>query len=113
MRILPALLLLVTACAHGRPSEDTPAQRFVGYYEAEWERQVFRPCDTPESWWAWNTGLIEREPAGAPGRFFVVLEGQVSPPGRYGHMGRYPRQILITKVLEVRPAERTSCTSTV
>ena len=107
------LLLLLAGCAHGAQVDDPPAQRFEGYYEAEWERQVFRPCGIRETWWAWNTALIAREPEGAPGRFFVVLEGRVSPTGRYGHLGQYPRQILITKVLEVRPAEGSRCSSTV
>jgi hypothetical protein len=73
--------------------------------------QVFRPCGSREEWWSWSgQSIIEADPRGW-GRVFVVVEGQVSPRGSYGHLGRYPRQIIITSVLEVRSADRTACRS--
>lgn len=111
MRLVAVLIVLLAACAHSPRGEASSTQRFAGYYEAEWERQVFHPCNSPELWWAWNTAPIVQESEGRFGRYFVVLEGEVSPVGRYGHLGRYPRQILVTKVLEVRPEEGGGCGS--
>lgn len=117
MKRLVPLLLLAAACSRttheAEVPEPTPQPRstrqYVGHYEAGWEVQRFRPCQSPESWWTWSTGLIQRDPPGAPGRYFVVLEGEVSAPGRYGHLGAYPRQIVITRVLEARPAGEDDC----
>jgi hypothetical protein len=117
-RVLICLLLLTPGCA-GRSDRDALpvtaaepapiAERFAGYYEAGWEREVFRPCGVQEDWWSWSTGKIIQEDPRGWGRVFVVLEGTVSPPGSYGHLGRYPRQIVITEVIEVRPAESAAC----
>jgi hypothetical protein len=37
---------------------------------------------------------------------FVVVEGELSKPGHYGHNGGYRRQLLVTRVVEVSQASR-------
>lgn len=116
MRLAQIVSLLLTAvllgCASKRSAEEAAAarlqapmqlpQRFAGYYEYAFERQVFRPCGSGEDWWTWGA---PRELQQAPGqRSFVVLQGYVSPEGQYGHLGLYPREIRITGIFEVEPA---------
>lgn len=121
--LLPLLALALAACAHApaaapeerepraqaQPQPEPEPQQYAGYYTAAWEKQAFQPCGQREEWWTWNTHHITRTPAGAPGRYFVVLKGEVSARGQYGHLGMYPRQILVTEVLEVRPATGDEC----
>jgi hypothetical protein len=104
-------MLLGSGCAPrsepGQPlSEPTPAtepvvRQFVGIYEAGWELEVFRPCGIAEEWWSWSTMRIITDDPRGWGRRLVVVEGGVSVLGRYGHLGRYPRQIVITRLIEV------------
>jgi|GEM_PF-2562464 len=94
--------------AHPEPTTAEPyaepereAERFTGIYEAGWELETFRPCGTAEEWWTWSTARIVHDDPRGWGRRLVVVEGEVSAPGRYGHLGRYTRQIVITRVIEV------------
>lgn len=40
----------------------------------------------------------------APQAFYVRFEGELSEPGRYGHLGAYEREVRAFKTLEVRAA---------
>ncbi len=40
----------------------------------------------------------------APQAFYVRFEGELSAPGRYGHLGAYEREVRVRKTLEVRAA---------
>lgn len=91
---------------------EVPVQ-WVGFYEAAWEREVFLPCGVDEEWWSWSTVRIIRNDPRGWGRAFVVIEGRVSARGRFGHLGRFPRQIVITRALEIRPAEEGVCPTTI
>jgi hypothetical protein len=120
--IVMSALLVLAACG-GRqtaPPEPSPepataresdarVERFVGFYEVGWEREVFRPCGVDEEWWSWNTERVIRDDWRGWGRAFVELEGTVSGRGAFGHLGRYPRQIVVTRLIEVRPAEGAAC----
>ena len=33
---------------------------------------------------------------------FLVVEGELSEPGRYGHMGAYHRELRVTTILELQ-----------
>jgi hypothetical protein len=117
--VLVCLVLVASGCAsragagpvasatEAKPG--SPTERLSGFYEAGWEKEVFRPCGTQEEWWSWSTTQILKEDPRGWGRAFVVLEGEVSPPGSYGHLGQYPREIVITRVIEVRPAPGAEC----
>ncbi|MBA3968719.1 MAG: hypothetical protein H0X52_01300 [Gemmatimonadetes bacterium] len=117
--VLVCLVLVASGCASGagagpvasvaEAKQGSPTERFSGFYEVGWEKEAFRPCGTQEEWWSWSTGkIIEEDPRGW-GRAFVVLEGEVSPPGSYGHLGQYRREIVITRVIEVRAAPGAEC----
>lgn len=118
-RLLVCLALLGSGCAShvgaeqvapvASPDPAVAPERFSGFYEAGWEKQVFRPCGLQEEWWSWSTDQIIEEDQRGWGQVFVVLEGQVSPPGSFGHLGQYPRQIVITQVIQVRAAAGAAC----
>ena len=47
-----------------------------------------------------------RNSGGGPyGRVRLVVEGELSAPGRYGHMGAYTHELRVTRVLETRLIE--------
>lgn len=92
------------------PVPATPTGRYAGHFEFDFEKQVFRPCGSREEWWAWGAPADLQRTWGQ--RTFVVVEGEVSGSGSYGHMSRYPRQIRITAVLKQEPGEGEGCPPT-
>ncbi len=41
--------------------------------------------------------------AGGPwGQAHIVVEGELSAPGQYGHLGAYTRELRVTRVIESR-----------
>lgn len=108
--LVAALLLVVSGC--GR----TASRVFEGYYFTGFETSNFVPgehCTSLEpTYWLVaerDSGLHEAlERAGwnpaAFQAFFVRFEGELSAPGRYGHLGAYGREVSVRKVLEVRLA---------
>jgi hypothetical protein len=108
-----AALLAFAACS---PASAAPAdvvtQRlgevtYTGVYELSPERETFRPCGARRAWWVGGSPAELRKRLGQ--RSYVVVRGVVSPEGEYGHMGRYPRQIVITRVLKVSDAAEAGC----
>jgi len=102
-----ALALLLAACTtHPR------AQRFTGLYALSFEMQAFTADGANETWWATLEPQAQAElkaalPADAGPRFGsrirAEVEGRLSEPGHYGHLGAYPRHLTITRVLSAKP----------
>ena len=91
------------------PVPAVPTGRYTGHFEFDFEKQVFRPCGSRERWWAWGMPAELQKSWGQ--RTFVVVEGELSPRGEYGHMGRYARQIRVTRVVRMEPGEGSGCSS--
>jgi hypothetical protein len=91
------------------PVPAVPTGRYSGHFEFDFEKQVFRPCGQREEWWAWGMPADLQKSWGQ--RTFVVVEGELSGRGRYGHMGRYPRQLRVTAVLAEEPGDGRGCSS--
>ena len=102
-----ALTLVLAGCT-------TPAgpQRFTGVYALAFEMQAFTPDGRNESWWATLEPRAQAEmkaalPPNAGPRFGsrirAEVEGTLSEPGHYGHLGAYPRHLTITRVLSAKP----------
>lgn len=134
MRSLVALLAsgLLAAAASDRPAEgvrgspslaartDT-VREYRGMYATGFEISWFRPCDAErgdDMWWVTltNDALRQRDSlakrlTGQPQSVFVRWRGTISPkmPAGTGHMGRGSRYMLVTEVLELRPAEEAGC----
>lgn len=91
-----------------------PGEReFRGYYSQGFEVDSFRACGERQSWWVREgadlrtryAGLAEREYA----EVFVVLRGEITAEGSYGHLGAYTRELSVSRVLELRPAGAGDC----
>ncbi len=122
---MPAAQLLVFAfcaisCTHGPrgPSDQT----YRGTCLLDFERSDFTPEGdgafdgdgnqiSLKRWWLLgNLGeMTSKIGMGHPA--FVVLQGQLSEPGGYGHLGAYERQLHVTKVLEIRQVEAQTYTT--
>lgn len=98
--------LALSACA------STPAapQRYAGTWDWHFETSAFTTDDGQGPWWlhaegeAWEQINAPFAAAGAGpwGRAHLVVEGELSAPGRYGHLGAYSREFRVTRVIEAR-----------
>jgi hypothetical protein len=92
---------------------------FEGKYSISYEASTFQSCDENERWWLLgNLDTLERfremeNPEVGVVKYgivkFVKLEGTLSPEGRYGHMGKYTRELTVSRVIEVRPWKESDC----
>jgi hypothetical protein len=96
-------------------------REYRGTYETGFEISWVHPCAAErgdDSWWVTlsNDALRQRDSlakqlAGAPRTVFVRWRGTVSPkmPAGAGHKGRGSRYLLVTEILELKPAEEAGC----
>lgn len=83
-----------------------PVRTYSGSYTPGWEFSDFTPVSSKETWWL--SGNLERfsplkegyHPHGV--HLFVTVEAQLSSPGQYGHLGHFPRELRVTRVISVR-----------
>lgn len=107
---------LVGACAAWGPTQPS-ATRYRGLYVFGFETSSFVPDGAERGWWVEATPEARQalHAAAAPIRqpndaIFVhaEVEGELSPPGQYGHLGAFERRLMITRVISAtvqpRPA---------
>lgn len=81
-----------------------------GFYE-----DALCPDDRESSWLAWTSDSMFAErledetgvaPFSAPDTlvFRVTITGEVSPPGEYGHLGQYPREVTVFELIDAELA---------
>lgn len=108
--LLLALPLLLAGCV--KTITDPAAVVYEGFYAWGFEVSSFQPCENDESWWVTGGDLTSRYREIATQDYqpvFVVLAGEAGPPGSYGHMGAYSREIAVREVLEMRPVREGDC----
>jgi hypothetical protein len=96
---IPSLLLVLATTS--APS----AGRWSGEYCRGFERNDFQADGQNEKWWVVDkTGKLQTllpKPLGVPqGTIRVAVSGELSPVGRYGHLGLYRHQLVVTQVHE-------------
>jgi hypothetical protein len=103
-------------CATSEPAAETstwgPVRTYSGSYEPGWEFSDFTPVGGTETWWL--SGNLKRiypfqegyHPHGV--HLFVTVEGQLSSPGHYGHLSRFPHELRVTRVISVRRLHKAS-----
>lgn len=111
--MLAAVWLAACASTQTQPQGPPPVQRFTGIYYQNFELRGFRPDGHEGAWWvsaseaAWGQLF-----AGTPDGFVpppmgfeieVEVDARLSEPGRYGHLGSFPRAIHFERVLEAHP----------
>jgi hypothetical protein len=84
-----------------------------GYYFSAFETSSFRPCGEDESWWLTPNSefnqrylALQEDDAAPRGRTLgphvrVRFEGDRSERGLHGHLGAYPYEIRVTRLLEI------------
>lgn len=103
---IAAAALLLTACATAEPQGP---RRFAGTWDFHFETSSF-VSDAGEGpyWLAANGDVWPQltapfaEQGGPWGTLDVVIEGELSAPGQYGHLGAYERELRITRVISSR-----------
>jgi hypothetical protein len=100
--------------------ELNPGAMFRGHYSTSFEHSGFKDCEDPsEPWgWWWSQGsraagseLFEElgpNPDDPPG-IYVQLDGVLSEPGEWGHLGQYERELTATHIYYVAHAKAADC----
>lgn len=121
-KLIPLLVLVLASACNGLPQLPNSTTTFSGYYTSAFETSAFLSCDQQAAGLAaayWlsaepRANFFEQfsklgtpTPTGAtpapytPQSAFVKFEGKLSPPGQYGHLGMYSREITLTKLLAI------------
>lgn len=94
-------------------------REYRGLYETGFEVSWFHPCGAQpgdDTWWVTLTDpalqqrdSLARKLTGPSRSVFVRWRGTTSMKMPAGHMGRGTRYMLVSEVLELRPAEEAGC----
>jgi len=82
-----------------------PEQVFEGEYAINFETSVFTPDDAPRAEAVWLAGWEDRpgDNGGAIRRYHLRFVGRhTADPGRYGGLGAYRHEVLITRLISAR-----------
>jgi hypothetical protein len=129
-----ALLVLLAACqgniqvvgvtTPGAPtaivnSDDLMSQElFEGGYAYGFETSAFLPCGLHEQWWVTPANgevgeeLVRMYNAISDEQFknaYSRLRGKISARGKYGHLGFYEREFVVTEVVDLRARQEGDC----
>jgi hypothetical protein len=103
--LLPLALGACAATPSGR-------QRFKGVWDFHFETSAFTTEDGAGPYWlsadgaTWEALSAPFGEVGSPwGRVAIEIEGELSAPGGYGHLGTYARELVVTRVLSARLIE--------
>jgi len=119
VNVVVLFLFLVACSANESPTAplgpateaDSPEhQTYKGYYVWGFERSEFRPINDLEQRW-WLSGAIEncpflnfnQERYSPWHQTYLEVQGVLSPPGQYGHLAFYKRELTIVKAISCRP----------
>lgn len=109
--VLVTLGLGLVGCATVGPSA---VSRFAGVWDWRFETSSFAPEPASDGpWWlfadgdAWEqlSAPITRSGGGPWGRAHLLVEGELSAPGAFGHLSAYRRELRVTQVIEARVIE--------
>jgi len=112
-RAFLAAALVLSACAASPaaqgPQRDEGPKRYEGLWDFHFETSSFTTADGEGPWWlsgegeTWPALTAPFTEAGTPwGTLEIVIEGELSEPGQYGHLGAYERELRITRVISSR-----------
>jgi hypothetical protein len=104
----PTLLVMLAIAGCSRPP--TPPATYSGYYESDGvEYSTFRPMGNPSERWQLAGPHpcafinFDQERHRPWHRVFMEVQGTLSPPGKYGHMGLNQRELSVIRVVSCRP----------
>src|SRR5262245_1171843 len=70
---------------------------YSGYYSRGRELSFFQPQGSSERWWLSNYEKIEATQAAQNSEIYLVVQGSITPKGRYGHLGAYDRELRVSQ----------------
>jgi hypothetical protein len=97
-----------------------PAKRFRGYLVLDEESAGFSPFEQGREHWWFVPGKVGSDEVGkyfpkSPEQFYIALVeivGRVGPPGAYGHLQAYDREIEMDEFTHIRPSSMSELQST-
>jgi hypothetical protein len=107
---MSCLGLLAAGCAS---ATSEPVSTYSGEWDWNFETSAFTTSDGRGPWWLSGEGDVW-EHISAPitqggngpwGRVRLTVEGELSAPGTYGHMGAYERELRVTRVISAELIE--------
>jgi hypothetical protein len=116
--VLTSILLAGAACSYTSSGRDAIHR---GVYTRAYEHNGFHPCGSDEVWWVTNQSdflgtlysrvkppdhLLESYGDDRSYNVYMECQGELSGKGRYGHLGAFPREFKVTRVMEVRPFDQ-------
>ena len=110
-RVFLAGLLGLALAACTTPSSGG-SQRFSGTWDWHFETSSFVTDEGRGPYWlaaegdTWDAlnAPLRASGEGPWGRLHVVVEGELSAPGRYGHLGAYDRKLRVRRVISSETA---------
>jgi hypothetical protein len=101
---------LAAGCAS---TANEPVATFSGEWEWRFETSAFTANDGRGPWWLSGEGDVWAQLSapimqagdGPWGRVRLTVEGELSAPGSYGHLGAYERELRVTRVLRAELIE--------
>jgi hypothetical protein len=113
--LIALLSLALTACAHAPPASaptNAPhSERYSGTLNWNFETSSFVTDDGRGPYWLSSETVWDQvvAPLRVPGhsrwgRVHLVIDGQLSGAGAYGHLGSYPYELTVTRVIEAQLA---------
>lgn len=118
------LFLLIISCAFQNCKEKVigVTRIYEGRYTFGFEGSNFNPCEYEGVWWVrgdlskvWEfvEGKKEYESTWRPereeGTVFIRCRANLSPKGKYGHLGAYEYQLNVEEILSVRKIADGDC----
>ncbi len=97
------LAVSLTACASAAPAAP---HRYSGTWDFHFETSSFVTDGGEGPYWlvgdeVWPQLTAPLNEAGGPwGQVRIIVEGELSDPGQYGHLGAYSRELRVTRVIE-------------
>jgi len=87
---------------------------FSGRYTIGFETSEFIPCGKEVRWWLTGNlsainAMLSPSSGGGMQTVFIRVTGRLSPPGRYGHLGAYKRELTVDRVLRARAPRPSDC----
>ncbi len=106
---LIVIVFVILGCSSTSPNWPTEGV-FQGYYTKGFEVSSFTPDGIEEEWWLdGSIGKIvnqmiapKNETSKIKSPAYIVVRGKLSPPGNYGHLGHYNRELVVEEVIEVK-----------
>jgi len=97
----------LAACAAGPAKDPT----YSGEYFYNFESSFLTPTGMNEAWCvdagAMAKAMLPANDANGPwGTTHVIVRGKLSPPGRYGGLGRCKHMLQVTEIIEVSHMRR-------